>query len=92
MDASRLAAIRARVEAATEGPWEACTWDAMERPHVSTANQHNHGHDLPFTPSDAEFIAHAREDVPALLDEVERLTAALEATRPVHIDYIEAAQ
>jgi len=32
-----------------------------------------------FTDSDASFIAHAREDIPWLLAEVERLTAALEA-------------
>lgn len=32
-----------------------------------------------YTPEDREFVAHAREDIPALLYEVERLRAALEA-------------
>ena len=31
-----------------------------------------------YTPEDREFIAHAREDIPALLDEIERLRALLD--------------
>lgn len=75
MTPERLAEIRARAEAATEGPW---TWasrmtvdtdawavfDPQDRPLAS-----NHDGWSP----DAIFIAHARTDIPALLAEVERL-------------------
>lgn len=80
MTREQLDAIRARMEAATPGPWEAGTavccpdvgwvggprrticpvYEGTKRTHMLDAN-------------DAEFIAHAREDVPALLMEVERL-------------------
>lgn len=65
-----LDAIEARVNAATEGPWDAparllglpCTTVfGKERRHVL---YHTGGHE------DASFIAHAREDVPALVTAV----------------------
>src|SRR5690606_10643347 len=43
---------------------------------------------LCLRPEDAAFIAHAREDIPALVAEVERLQAELERMRPV----VEAAR
>lgn len=45
----------------TSGEWTACTWDPMERPHVTTAvtGACHGGHDLPRTAADARFIAHA---------------------------------
>lgn len=70
-----LAAIKARVEAATPGPWEAQDdgeifapeqdgwWPSVVRADMSTA----------ASAEDAAFIASAREDVPALVAEVERL-------------------
>lgn len=62
-----LDAIRARAEAATEGPWFA--WDRAV------------GWNIVITrPEDAAFIAAARTDVPALLAEVERLREALAAS------------
>ena len=66
---AELDAIEQRAHAATEGPWE--------------ASAHRTGHYLVICPdcgvrggyerADAEFIAHARSDVPALLAEVRRL-------------------
>lgn len=83
-----LAAIKARVEAAPAGPWEAVesnrdspnrSWPDWElRVPGSTWNDGrfwvgsmDEGRTL------AEFIAHTRTDVPALVAEVERLRAAL---------------
>lgn len=79
----RLAEIEARAQAATDGPWQA----ALDRPsHPSvgdiTAPGNHHvvcfGHDYDEYGSidnvaDAAFIAHARDDIPALLAEVRRL-------------------
>ncbi|MGN7387780.1 hypothetical protein [Sporosarcina sp. SAFN-015] len=76
-----LEAIRKRAEAATVGPWK---------------YNDQHGYLAPVTPQreicaitneitryyDAEFIAHAREDIPALLAEVERLRDEIESHAP----------
>lgn len=91
------AAIRARAEAATPGPWECRnaggTTHAGEvirlhrvrraydpgpngpSPLLAESNFHNLGCDQ--EDANMAFIAHAREDVPALLDEVERLREAV---------------
>ena len=67
--------------AATPGPWRACVWDPMERPHVhkdafdqTRCECHS---DLPITLADAAFIAAAREGWPAALEEVKRLRLVL---------------
>jgi hypothetical protein len=73
----QLTEIRKRAEAATAGPWtiekesyvcNAGFWvtDTVIMPDI-TSNI--------FEETDAEFIAHAREDVPDLLAEIERLRA-----------------
>lgn len=77
-------AIRARVEKATPGPWRseptsndyailfpdgsgvALVWDWSEN-----------GEKTPEAVANADFIAHARTDIPALLAEVDRLREAL---------------
>lgn len=68
-----LQAIRARAEAATEGPW---MYDVTDNVMNSDAPNYKEmpviAEDFPFKP-DAEFIAASREDVPKLLAEVERL-------------------
>ncbi len=75
---SRLAAIKARCEAATPGPWKdeyaelegfasILRHDGTDWHQVCDADQH-----------DRPFIAHARSDVPWLLAEIERLEAALQ--------------
>lgn len=79
MTREELAAIRARVAAAADGPWEAVgtsnarrVWSVPEGRHARPLD----GMGL-FTDDDAAFIAHARVDVPALLAEVDRLEALL---------------
>lgn len=69
-----LDAIKARTDAATPGPWIA--GGAFTHPWEVCIAAH-----LPFVElihtaqggADAEFIAHARQDVPALLAEAKRL-------------------
>jgi hypothetical protein len=70
MTRDQLDAIRARVEAATPGPWKAQRW-CSNNPSVAEA----WGLTGMRTFADAVFCGHAREDVPALLAEVERLQA-----------------
>lgn len=75
-----LDAIQARAEASTPGPWTA----RAAYPHLVIQEEDNVvSTNLAGRPSaDAEFIAHAREDVPALLGvvaairEIHRPTAA----------------
>jgi beta-galactosidase GanA len=83
MDEKELQAIRARAEAATSGPWErvgydndpylSCTWRIAGPTYYNLAVNANK--------ADAEFIAAARQDIPRLLDEVERLRSVLERER-----------
>lgn len=83
----RLLTIKVRAEAATPGPWrvkceileaDECGNATAEMPYVSTEDKaicvlYGRGHDDANAHEDAAFIAAAREDVPALLAEVERL-------------------
>lgn len=77
MTPDELAAIKARANAATEGPW---TWashttaDGDEWAVFDPADHALASNRDGWAP-DAEFIAHARSDVPALLAEVEQLKA-----------------
>lgn len=74
-----LQAIRERADAATKGPWRA----DLDRLAVRSDDDgwpivldvRLGDDDAPQACSDVEFIAAARSDVPALLDEVERLRA-----------------
>ena len=82
--ADRLAQIEARADAATDGPW---TWAshrtvdgdewAVFDPHDWALASNRDG----WTP-DAEFIAHARTDVPRL---VAALRAVLDLHRPLRL-------
>jgi hypothetical protein len=74
-----LAAIKARCEAATPGPWKPCI---EGRDHLSgssfimTGEGAARGGDIELTgatEADYDFIAHARQDIPRLLEEVEGL-------------------
>lgn len=83
LTAETLAAMEARAAAATAGPWaesyvqgERCILTGTVPP---LAVPWCHGDAL--THENADFIAHARDDVPALLAEVRRLTAALDGVR-----------
>jgi hypothetical protein len=77
------AAIRRRLAAASPGPWchregfiETCTNPSQLLGVTMQRNEEG----LPGLPglANAEFIAHARTDVPRLLDEIERLQAELQ--------------
>lgn len=80
MTEEELAAIEARAKAATPGPWVVGeTW----RDHVvdgrfqdgywPVASQPGMDHEGAWLKGNAAFVAHAREDVPALVAEVRRL-------------------
>lgn len=86
-----LAAIEARVAATTEGPWRVgLTWDkkeetlSVEAGHRDIVLVYSHPGVSPISGgSESEgignkyFIAHAREDVPALVAEIRRMRADL---------------
>jgi len=74
-----IAAIRARGAAATPGPWRSYI---EGRDHTSgssfimTGEGDLRGEDIELsgaTPADQDFIAHARQDIPRLLAELQRL-------------------
>lgn len=74
-----LAAIRARANAASPGPWRALGSDRdILGPEGPVWTQVIVSTDVVFI-EDAAFIAASRVDVPVLLDEVERLRAEIEA-------------
>jgi hypothetical protein len=92
----QLAEIQARIPVVYEGPWD-FEWDDSDTGQpdcwvVSYSSDHplaglvaevpDYGAEL------AEFIAHARTDVPALLAEVDRLRAALDAQRSRTVDAV----
>jgi hypothetical protein len=81
--ADEIAAIKARCEAATMGPWQSFV---EGRDHtggesfIRTGGLDDGSPDLYVaggTIGDLEFIAHARQDPPRLLMEIERLRSAL---------------
>jgi hypothetical protein len=73
--------IKARAEAATEGPWEYAPVFQFLRSTVKPKGKWAiFCIDTLFTnDADMAFIAHARADVPALIVEVERLQAIVDA-------------
>lgn len=76
-----LAAIQARADAASKGPWEPYSVPATrkESDYVAVEAGDTEIRIARFEGGwfDAEFIAHARTDVPALLDRVRQLEADL---------------
>jgi hypothetical protein len=89
MTPEELDAIEMRAKAATEGPWETqrSEWNGRERCDGITARggtldivKTDSGVYPPDFP-DAEFIAHARSDVPALVEEVRQLRYDLSEAR-----------
>jgi 4-alpha-glucanotransferase len=85
MTPERLAAIKAREAAATKGPWYAVYEDDGDI--VIEDDQHNL---LTPTAEDFAFMRHAREDVRALLTEVERLERENEKTREAMNEWAES--
>jgi hypothetical protein len=79
LDDDQLKAIRQRCNAATPGPWLSMI---EGRDHTSgnsfiqTGRDKRRGNDIELfgaTDADQDFIAHARQDIPTLLEEIDRL-------------------
>ena len=105
MRQERIDQIEARVNAATEGPWEAsCLYDVTDKTYIEECEfgfigmtqieveragiEYSQWRYFDFESpqqkqihADAEFIAHAREDVPFLLNEIKRLNKMIDITR-----------
>lgn len=75
---NRLDAIKARLERATEAPWFFTGSHTAPIPAVIEAESAHYSNDYEpgvyLEPMDAEFIAHARTDVPALVTAVEAVS------------------
>lgn len=89
-----LDAIKARAEAATEGPWSVRHEHYEAGPGPDDEEQDWYLIDdcyaveqwANYDKETTEFIAHARMDIPALLDEVERLRGVVDRVREsVHV-------
>ena len=75
MNQEQLNAMKERAAKVTPGPWE-CRYLGHSRPQYSVMNETEYVAHI-YDVNDAEFIAFAREDVPALVSEVERLQVEL---------------
>ena len=91
MTEKELLEIEARIGKATAGPWKWCLWDKGREqlegnvaysdmspvlaPHVCGACATRAARCLGPDGDDKAFIAHSREDIPALCAEVRRLKA-----------------
>lgn len=77
--------LSATLAKATPGPWLACVYDPMERPHVYVpSEQHHRDWDMPRTKEDAEAIVAAVNSLPwliARLQEAEAYVAVLTGRR-----------
>ena len=79
-----LAQIKAREQAATEGPWKAYFGQVSTVARAATSTRRAEPSQEicdPGNEDDAEFIAHARTDVPVLLREEEALRAERDTAR-----------
>ena len=87
MNPARIAEIAKRVEAASPGPWKRDQWDSPRSQVIACRNEvisyhGNHARQIDerIVPNH-EFMAHARTDVPALLEHVESLERECQALR-----------
>ncbi len=96
MDEAQLEAIKARAEKATPGPWyydeEGCRAYIWQSGSLLDSVCHLQVSNRPGWRKDAAFIAHARTDLPALVEEVERLREALRNIAVVDWLSLEAAR
>lgn len=83
----RLSEIRARCDAATPGPWQ---HESDYGAYIRDANGANVC--LLYHSEDAAFIAHAREDIPYLLTEVERLSGDYDEANRAYHEWFKEAQ
>ena len=85
MDINEINSIKERCEKATPGPWKSYI---EGRDHTSGSSFiRTAGEDIELTgatTNDQDFIAAARQDVPALIEEVYRLRQLLEDN---HVSY-----
>jgi hypothetical protein len=82
MTAVELAEIRRRANSASPGQWVAedvadGEGDILARRIEGICAAFTHDHDADQQAADFAFIAHARQDIPRLLDEIERLRRLL---------------
>lgn len=90
MNAEQLAEIKERAEKATLGPWEWGEGYEQKDPGYYVASKSN-GHivfadeDIAVRSEDVDFLLHAREDIPALVAEVERLNDEIADREQSHI-------
>ena len=94
MSELNLEEIEARANSASEGPWKTVTarygYDMKDSWAVEPdgPSVHNVAH-ITLGELDAKFIAHAREDVPALIAEVRRLRTQIERVQKMSDDMSE---
>lgn len=79
----RIAEIRGREKVATQGPWGNMLALVISGEKDIAVAQYSRGVTRDEQRANAAFIAHAREDIPTLLDEVERLRAENERQKEV---------
>jgi hypothetical protein len=94
MTPERLTEIELRAAAATSGPWQMLSecppgehhhdWDEIWVGTSDRATIAVVGERYTAAPAEAEFIAHARTDVPDLVVEVRRLRAERDAALALH--------
>lgn len=92
--AADIEAIRRRAEMATPGPWVVeynPMGDDPTEPFVRMGPPDNRSDSTVLTEPDADFIAHARQDVPDLCAEVTRLQSALAQAEAEKAELIAAA-
>ena len=94
----RLDEIEARANAATKGPWVYGGKNRINTPTIDVDEADWGGEDLSgyaihaqqdtgaWRYADAEFMAHAREDVPWLIEQVRKRDAALQAVHQIAFD------
>ena len=81
-----LKAIKERCDAATPGPWSACIEAYSEDAHHLYTGKwvwYEYTKSTFWSKEDMDFCAHAREDVPKLLEEVEKLQRQWEGLETV---------
>lgn len=89
----QLSGIEARANAATPGPWCTDSWEIYQGAEYEAGaewiGETCRAGEMDDSRADAEFVAAARTDVPALLAEVRRLTARVAELEP-DVDLLEA--
>ena len=78
MDETKLQEIKERAEKATDGPWE---WRGGKLGNLEVKEAvlwAEYNGKINSTKRDADFIAHARQDIPELVAEIERLREGLD--------------